>query len=73
MGITLQELKNHSEAIKFFSKAIALNPKDPYGYFKRAFSYWYIGNPDKSCNDYVSAQTLGIDIKNNGMYSSICN
>ena len=73
VGITLQELKNHSEAIKFFSKAIALNPKDPYAYFKRAFSYWYIGKPDKSCNDYVSAQTLGIDIKNNGMYSSLCN
>ena len=73
VGITLQELTDHSEAIKFFTKAIALNPKDPYGYFKRAFSYWYIGNAEKSCNDYVSAQTLGIDIKNNGMYSSLCN
>ncbi len=73
LGTTLQELKNHSEAIKQFSKSIEINARNPYAYFKRAFSYWYIGQPDKSCNDYVSAQTLGIDIKNNGMYSSICN
>ena len=73
LGTTLQELKNHSEAIKKFSKSIEINARNPYAYFKRAFSYWYIGKPDKSCNDYVSAQTLGIDIKNNGMYSSICN
>ena len=73
LGVTLQKLNDHPNAIKQFDKTIELNPRNANAYFNRAFSHWYIGNPEKSCGDYVSAQTLGINIKNNGIYSSLCN
>ncbi len=73
LGVTLQKLSDHPNAIKQFDKTIELNSKNADAYFKRAFSHWYIGNPEKSCGDYISAQTLGINIKNNGIYSSLCN
>lgn len=40
------------EAIKYFDRAIAINPRDPYNYYSRAVAYTQDGQYDKAIADY---------------------
>jgi Tfp pilus assembly protein PilF len=40
------------EAIKYFNKAIAINPRDPYNYYSRAVAHTQDGQYEKAIDDY---------------------
>jgi tetratricopeptide (TPR) repeat protein len=46
---------DYAQAIKDFSKAIELNPRDTYAYYKRGFSYLRIDDYAQAIKDFSNA------------------
>lgn len=59
------------EAIKLYTKAIAINPKYIEAYFERAVAYGFIGKVDSGLNDFK--KVLTIDPANKDVYRKRAN
>lgn len=58
-GQSFHESKNYQKAIDTFTKAIAIEPNDPYLYSSRGISYETIKEFQKAVDDYTKVIELG--------------
>lgn len=54
-GLLSRLLEEYNDAIKFYSKAIELDPENPGLYSSRAEAYWQIEDYERSLQDYEKA------------------
>ena len=55
-------LDKHDLSIKYFNKAIRINPNDPRLYAQRSFEYLRVNNVDKAMNDFdLASEKLKLD------------
>jgi tetratricopeptide (TPR) repeat protein len=55
LGKNAQNSGNHEEAIKYYTRAIQLNPNGAKSYNNRALSYAFLGKYDETINDFNMA------------------
>ncbi len=63
-------MRKYDKAIVLLTKAINLNPKYGEAYRSRAQVYFYLGNKDASCQDYLKAEEYGVENLHN--YTKHC-
>jgi tetratricopeptide (TPR) repeat protein len=51
--------RDYHTAIDFYSKAIESNPKYADAFFNRGQCWFYLSDSDKSCADWIKADSLG--------------
>lgn len=61
VGIVLSIKKDYEEAVKWFSKSLEINEIQSHAFYRRAVSYFEIGEFEKSMNDVVAAEKLGLE------------
>lgn len=61
IGIVLSIMNKHKEAIEAFSESIRINEYQSHAHFRRAVSYFKIGEYENSLKDLTSAQSLGLN------------
>lgn len=70
LGLVYNNQKKYELAMEEYSKAIQYNPKNGEAYKSRAQLWFFLGDRDKSCEDYVKAEDLGV--KNLVNYTRHC-
>ena len=50
---------NYDEAMQLYDKAIELDERYMEAYINRGRLWFYLGNKDKQCEDYLMAESLG--------------
>ena len=58
-GNILMTRVKYEEAMNMFNKAIELNDQYMDAYVNRGKLWFYLGNKDKQCEDYLKAESLG--------------
>lgn len=58
-GNCYMNFKDYTTAIEFYNKAIKSNPKYADAYFNRGQCYFYLNDRDRSCADWLKADSLG--------------
>jgi len=58
-GNCYMNFRDYITAIEFYNKAINSNPKYADAYFNRAQCWFYLNDRDKSCADFLKADSLG--------------
>lgn len=58
-GNCYMNFRDYQTAIDFFTKAIDYNPKYADAYFNRGQCWFYLNDRDKSCSDWMKADSLG--------------
>ncbi len=58
-GNTKYELKDYKGAIKYYNKAIELNPNNAVAYYNRGLAKIHLGQKDNGCLDLSKAGELG--------------
>ncbi|MBQ0051077.1 MAG: tetratricopeptide repeat protein [Treponema sp.] len=61
IGIVQTIMNNHKEAIEAFTKSLEINEYQSHAHFRRAISYFKIGDFDESLKDLTAAQSLGLN------------
>mgnify|MGYP004454776257 FL=1 len=61
VGIVLSIKKDYEEAVKWFTKSLEINEIQSHAFYRRAVSYFEIGEFEKSMNDVVAAEKLGLE------------
>ncbi|MCR4822836.1 MAG: tetratricopeptide repeat protein [Treponema sp.] len=61
IGIVLSIMNRHEEAIQAFTESIRINEYQSHAHFRRAVSYFKIGDFDNSLKDLTAAQSLGLN------------
>ena len=61
IGIVLSIMNQHKEAIEAYSESIRINEYQSHAHFRRAISYYKIGDFDSSLKDLTNAQSLGLN------------
>lgn len=61
IGIVYSILEKNQEAISAFSKSLQINDYQSHAHFRRALSYFNIGDYDNALRDLKAAQLLGLD------------
>jgi len=59
-GNTKYELKDYKGAIKYYNKAIELNPDLAEAYYNRGIAKIRLGQKDDGCFDFSEASELGL-------------
>lgn len=59
-GIVLSIQKKYKEAVEWFSKSLKKNEIQSHAFYRRAVAYFELNEFEKSMNDAVSAQRLGL-------------
>ncbi len=54
-------MKNDIEAIEWFNKSLQINLYQSHVYYRRALSYYNLGENDKALADLMEANKLGLD------------
>ena len=70
-GFSKAMLKDYSNAITDYTKAIAINPKYAIAYNNRGVSKYYLGDETGACNDARIALKLGYSVHPD--FISACN
>ncbi len=60
-GIVFSIQKEHSKAVECFTKSLELNEYQSHTFYRRAVSYFELGQYENSMSDVVSAQRLGLE------------
>lgn len=58
-GNILMTRNNYPEAMNMYNKAIELNENYMEAYVNRGRLWFYLGDKDKQCQDYLKAESLG--------------
>ncbi|WP_294430858.1 (p)ppGpp synthetase [uncultured Treponema sp.] len=61
IGIVLSIMNKHEEAIEAYSESIRINGYQSHAHFRRAVSYYKLGDFDNSLKDLTDAQALGLN------------
>ena len=61
IGIVLSIMNNHEEAIKAYTESIKINEYQSHAHFRRAVSYYKLGDFDNALKDLTNAQSLGLN------------
>lgn len=61
IGIVYSILGKNREAIEAFSKSIEINEYQSHAHFRRAVSYFRVGDFDEAFKDLTAAQSLGLN------------
>ncbi len=61
IGIVYGVTEEHEKAIEAFTKSISLNSYQSHAHFRRAVSYYWLGEYSKAMSDIGAAQALGLD------------
>lgn len=61
IGIVLSIMNQHKEAIEAFTQSLKLNEYQSHAHFRRAVSYYKLGDYDESLKDLTDAQSLGLN------------
>ena len=54
-------MNKHEEAIEAYSESIRINEYQSHAHFRRAVSYFKIGDFDNALKDLTNAQSLGLN------------
>ena len=60
-GIASSLMKNDIEAIEWFTKSLQINLYQSHVYYRRALSYYNMGDNDKALEDLTEANKLGLE------------
>ncbi len=63
IGIVLSIMDKQKEAVDAFTKSLELNEYQSHAHFRRAVSYFKLGEYEESLNDLNASQSLGLDDK----------
>lgn len=58
-GNCYMNFREYEKSIELFTKAIESNPRYADAYANRALCWFYLGNREKSCEDWKKADSLG--------------
>lgn len=61
VGIVLSIKKDYAEAVKWFTISLEINGIQSHAFYRRAVSYFEMGEFEKSMNDVVAAEKLGLE------------
>ncbi|WP_407425263.1 tetratricopeptide repeat protein [Treponema sp.] len=61
IGIVLSIMNKHTEAIDAYSESIRINEYQSHAHFRRAVSYYKLGDFDNALKDLTNAQSLGLN------------
>ena len=61
IGIVLSIMNRHEEAIQAYSESIRINEYQSHAHFRRAVSYYKLGDFDNALKDVTDAQSLGLN------------
>lgn len=61
VGIVLSIKKDYAEALKWFTTSLEINGIQSHAFYRRAVSYFELGEFEKAMNDVVAAKKLGLD------------
>lgn len=61
IGIVLSIMDKQQEAVGAFTKSLELNGYQSHAHFRRAVSYFKLGEYEESLNDLTAAQSLGLN------------
>ena len=61
IGIVLSIMNKHEEAIAAYSESIRINEYQSHAHFRRAVSYYKLGDFDNALKDVTDAQSLGLN------------
>ncbi|MBQ4378213.1 MAG: tetratricopeptide repeat protein, partial [Treponema sp.] len=61
IGIVLSIMNKHEEAIQAYSESIRINEYQSHAHFRRAVSYYKLGDFDNALKDLTDAQSLGLN------------
>lgn len=61
VGIVLSIKKDYSEAVKWFTASLEINGIQSHAFYRRAVSYFELGEFEKAMNDVVAAEKLGLE------------
>lgn len=67
LGIVFAIRNQHKEAIDYYNKSLELAPFQSHVYYRRALSYFYLGDYENAMKDVGNAENLGLvddDLKN---------
>ncbi len=70
LGLVYDNQQKYSMAMEEYNKAIHFNSKYGEAYKSRAQLWFFMGDRDKSCADYIKAEDLGV--KNLSNYTRHC-
>ena len=60
IGIVLSIMDRHEEAVQAYTKSIGINEYQSHAHFRRAVSYYKLGDFDNSLKDLTDARSLGL-------------
>jgi len=63
LGVIAVDTKNYTDALKAFSEAIAIQPRNPKGYYGRGYDYQLMGDFQHAADDYRYVLTLDPDFE----------
>jgi len=61
IGAVYQNKADYHKAIDYYTKAIALKSDYADAYFNRGLCWFYLGDRNKSCDDWLLAESYGKD------------
>lgn len=61
VGIVLSIKKDYAEAVKWFTISLEINGIQSHAFYRRAVSYFEMGEFEKAMNDAVAAKKLGLE------------
>ncbi|MBR1404461.1 MAG: tetratricopeptide repeat protein [Treponema sp.] len=61
IGIVLSIMNRHEEAIQAYGESIRINEYQSHAHFRRAVSYYKLGDFDNALKDVTDAQSLGLN------------
>lgn len=61
IGIVLSIMNKHEEAINAYTESIKINEYQSHAHFRRAISYYKLGDFDNAIKDLTNAQSLGLN------------
>lgn len=61
VGIVLSILNRHEEAVKAYTESITINEYQSHAHFRRAVSYYKLGEFENALKDLTNAQSLGLN------------
>lgn len=61
IGIVLSIMNKHEEAVAAYSESIRINEYQSHAHFRRAVSYYKLGDFDNALKDVTDAQSLGLN------------
>lgn len=61
VGIVLSIKKDYSESIRWFTTSLEINGIQSHAFYRRAVSFFEVGEFEKAMNDVVAAEKLGLE------------